>query len=128
MHDIPKPPVGAITWVDLTVPDAESVRDFYSAVTGWVPQPVAMGEYHDYTMDSPTAGPVAGVCHARGANEGLPAQWLVYVTVTALDTSLAQCRMRGGAVLREATSMGGMGRYAVIRDPAGAVLALAEFA
>jgi len=25
--------------------------------------------------------PVAGICHARGANANLPAQWLIYVAV-----------------------------------------------
>jgi predicted enzyme related to lactoylglutathione lyase len=30
--------VGTIGWIDLTVPDAKSLRDFYSAVTGWTPR------------------------------------------------------------------------------------------
>ncbi len=128
MNEAPKPPVGGITWVDLTVPDAETLRDFYSAVTGWVPEPVAMGEYHDYTMKAPSGAAVAGVCHARGVNAGLPAQWLVYVTVADLDASVTACRARGGEVLSGPASLGPMGRYAVIRDPAGAVLALAQFA
>jgi predicted enzyme related to lactoylglutathione lyase len=120
--------VGTITWVDLTVPDAEAIRDFYAAVTGWVPVPVAMGGYHDYTMGSPSGAAIAGVCHARGVNADLPQQWLVYVTVADLDASITRCRAQGGTVLREPVSMGPMGRYAVIRDPAGAVLALAQFA
>ena len=42
------PAVGSISWVDLTVPDAPGVRDFYAAVTGWRPSPVAIStrEYH----------------------------------------------------------------------------------
>ena len=31
----PRPPVGTIGWTDLTVPDADGLRDFYSAVVGW---------------------------------------------------------------------------------------------
>ena len=38
-----KPPVGTVAWTDLTVPDAEGIRDFYARVVGWVPEPVAMG-------------------------------------------------------------------------------------
>jgi predicted enzyme related to lactoylglutathione lyase len=39
---------GQIGWIDLTVPDAEGVRDFYRDVTGWTTSPIAMGDYQDY--------------------------------------------------------------------------------
>ena len=84
---------GAIGWVDLTVPNAPALRDFYSAVVGWTPQDVKMGDYADYTMRaSGTGEAVAGVCHAKGNNVGLPTQWLVYVSVPDLDASLAKIR------------------------------------
>ena len=68
---------GTIIGFDLTVPDAEAVRDFYAAVVGWQPEPFDMGDYADYFMTSPATGDtVAGVCHARGGNAGLPPQWL----------------------------------------------------
>jgi predicted enzyme related to lactoylglutathione lyase len=31
------PAIGQIGWVDLTVPNATTVRDFYQHVTGWTP-------------------------------------------------------------------------------------------
>lgn len=45
--------------------------------------------------------------------------------VAELDSSLAACAARGGAVLAGPKSMG-TARYAVIRDPAGAVVALCQ--
>lgn len=120
-------PAGAIAWIDLTVPDASALRDFYAAVTGWKPADVAMCDYSDYTMSQPETGkPVAGICHARGENAGLPPQWLIYITVTDLDESLRQCRGRGGSVVAGPKDMGSYGRLAVIQDPAGAVAALVE--
>lgn len=119
---------GTIGWIDLTVPNAGDVRDFYAAVAGWVPAPVDMGGYADFAMAPPGGDPVAGVCHARGSNAGLPAQWLIYIVVTDLDRALAEVTSRGGAILRPATAMGPSARYAVIRDPAGAVAALYEAA
>ncbi len=120
------PPVGAITWTDLTVPDADRLRDFYAAVAGWTPAPLDMGGYADYVMSQPGDGtPVAGVCHARGANADLPAQWLVYITVADLDRSMARCRELGGEVISGPRAMGA-GRFCVVRDPAGAVAALAQ--
>ena len=123
-----QPGIGTIGWTDLTVDDAPRVRDFYAAVVGWQPAEVDMGGYADYTMAAPGTGqPTAGVCHRRGTNADLPAQWIVYVVVADLDASLERCTALGGAVLSAPRGAGG-GRYAVIRDPAGAVCALYQSA
>jgi len=120
-----KPDIGTITWTDLTVDDAGELRDFYSEVVGWQPSPVDMGGYSDFTMIAPGSGkPIAGICHARGGNAGLPPQWLVYITVEDVDRSAARCVERGGEVIVGPKNMEGHGRYCVIRDPAGAVAAL----
>jgi predicted enzyme related to lactoylglutathione lyase len=125
--EMTKHPIGAITWFDLTVPDADKVRDFYSSVTGWKPEPVGMGEYNDYNMTEPESGkPAAGICHARGFNKDLPAQWLMYIIVADIEASAERCRALGGKLLTDIKSMGEMGRYCVIQDPAGAVAALFE--
>jgi uncharacterized protein len=121
MADTPKP--GAIAWTDLTVPDAEALRDFYSRVVGWTPQPLSMGEYSDYVMVSSDGSGVAGVCHARGSNADLPPQWLVYIVVRDVNASAAECVALGGTIVAGPRPMGG-GRFCVIRDPAGAVCAL----
>ena len=115
--------VGSIGWVDLTVPDAEKLRDFYSAVVGWQPRDCEMGGYQDYSMTTPSGKDTAGVCHARGVNADVPPVWLVYFTVADVAGSVAVCKANGGEVLVEPRSMGG-GTFAVIRDPAGAVCAL----
>ncbi len=120
------PPLGAIAWADLTVANAPAVRDFYAAVCGWIATDVEMGEYSDYAMSPDGGDPVSGICHARGANTGLPAQWLVYVAVPSLEVSLAACKALGGAVVTPTRDMGAYGRMAVVRDPAGAVMALIE--
>ena len=120
-----KPTPGTVAWTDLTVPDAEGIRDFYARVVGWVPESVAMGEYADFNMTVPVTGqPVAGICHARGVNADLPPVWIVYLVVEELDTSLTTVQEGGGEVLVGPRSMGPGSAYAVIRDPAGAVVAL----
>lgn len=127
MSDDKTLPTGRIAWCDLTISDADAIRDFYTDVVGWTPSPVDMGEYNDYAMvPSGDDAPVAGICHQRGPNEGLPTQWLIYITVSDLDESIARCKKRGGSVVLGPKSMGGDSRYCVIRDPAGAVAALYE--
>ncbi|HET9226957.1 MAG TPA: VOC family protein [Thermoanaerobaculia bacterium] len=121
---MPKPEVGTIGWHDLTVPNADEVRDFYTAVTGWKPQGLNMGDYEDYVMLAPGGQGVAGVCHARGSNAGVPPQWLIYITVEDVDESIRQCEQRGGKVLHGPRDLGTYGRFCVIQDPAGAVAGL----
>jgi predicted enzyme related to lactoylglutathione lyase len=118
---------GKIGWIDLTVPNAAALRDFYHDVTGWTPSPVQMGDYQDFCMHPPgETQPVAGICHARGENADLPAVWMVYITVDDLDQSIRRCQELGGKQLRPLTSMGTQGRFCVIEDPAGAICALYE--
>jgi predicted enzyme related to lactoylglutathione lyase len=118
---------GTIGWVDLTVPDAQQVRDFYREVVGWDSVGLDMGGYEDYCMNvSGTDETVAGICHARGANAAAPAVWMVYINVANLDASMAAVTSRGGEVLSAVRTMPGQGRYCIIRDPAGAVATLYE--
>ena len=124
MSNEPKP-TGSISWVDLTITDAEKIRDFYEEVVGWKHDDVSMGDYADYCMiPSEGEGPVAGICHARGTNIDLPAQWLIYITVPDADAAASKCTAMGGRVIVGPKQMGPAGRYCVIQDPSGAVAAL----
>ena len=120
-----KPTIGTIAWLDLTVPDAEELRDFYADVVGWEPSPVPMEEYEDFNMNVPgTETAVAGVCHARGSNADFPPHWLIYVVVEDARASAERCEELGGEIVVPMRSLGEHGTYCVIRDPAGAVMAL----
>ena len=116
MSSTPRP--GTISWQDLTVEDAESIRDFYASVTGWSPEPISMGSYSDFVMNDADGDGAAGICHARGGNADLPAQWIIYITVADLQASIHRCEQLGGKVVKRAE------QFCVIQDPAGAVCAL----
>ena len=120
-----KPALGRIAWTDLTVKDAPAIRDFWAQVAGWSPDEVSMGEYADFNMRDAEGRPAAGVCHARGSNADLPPVWLSYVSVADLDVSLEAAVRLGGEVAVDPRGPVG-GRMAVVRDPAGAMLALWE--
>jgi uncharacterized protein len=121
-----KPEVGSIAWRDLTVKDADGVRDFYAKVVGWKVVPVEMGGYSDYCMVPPKGKtPEAGVCHKRGPNAKLPSQWLMYVVVADVVKSLATAKKLGGKALTPILPQG-PNRFVVIQDPAGAVIGLYE--
>lgn len=115
--------VGDIVWHDLTVKDADSVSNFYEQVVGWEKAAVSMGDYDDYNMNKPTGECAAGVCHARGSNAKIPAQWMMYVKVADAEVSAQQCIALGGEIIDGPRSMGG-DTYYFIKDPAGAALAI----
>ena len=121
-----KPVAGTIGWHDLTVSNAEAVRDFYGKVVGWHFESVPMGDYEDFSMMTTAGECTAGICHSRGSNDGLPSQWLMYIHVDNLDQSLGEVRDGGGEIVAGPTTIPDYGSYAVIRDPAGAVCALFE--
>ena len=125
MDDQDAKPAGSVIWLDLTSNHAPMLRDFYASVVGWRAQPVDMGEYSDFMMIRPDGTPAAGICHARGANADMPAMWLPYVVVDDVEKSSIACVRRGGTIITESLYSGDV-RYCVIRDPAGAFLALIE--
>jgi predicted enzyme related to lactoylglutathione lyase len=121
------PRTGLIKWADLTVDNAESVRDFYSGVVGWESVGLPVEGREDFVMTHPETGdPAAGICHQDGSLIGLPQQWLVYVTIDDLDDSIAACNELGGRVVFGPRDSETMGRWCVVEDPAGAVMALTE--
>lgn len=116
---------GAITWIDLTVPEGERLRDFYADVIGWKTMDISMGDYNDYCMISPDDDVVrSGVCHQRGVNKDLPPAWIMYVNVADLDASLEAVKKGGGEMIGDIRKMGEKARYCIIKDPAGAYLGL----
>ncbi len=119
-----KEPAGKVIWVDLTVPNAEAVSDFYKEIVGWERAPVSQGDYHDYNMmrgDTPTTG----ICYKRGFNQDVPSQWMLYLTVDDYEDKIAKVTELGGKILIPTRGEVG-GRFAVIEDPAGAVCTLYE--
>ena len=126
MSDEPKMKPGEIVWRDIAVPDAAALRDFYCQVVGWASEGLDMGGYEDYVMVPPgSADGVAGVCHARGENAGLPPQWLIYIAVADLDESIRSCERLGGEIVHGPRALGSS-RFCVVRDPVGAVCGLIQ--
>ena len=112
---------GTVGWIDLTVGQADQVRDFYRQVVGWGVSEVEVEDHVDYSMTADGVD-VAGVCWRRGVNANVPAGWIPYFVVTDLEASLRAVREGGGEIVqvRQEQSNG----IAMIKDPSGAVCAL----
>jgi len=118
--------LGKIVWYDLTVPNADEVRDFYSSVVGWKFSEHPMGDYSDYEMKPKDSDEtVAGICHAKGVNASVPHVWMLYITVENVQHSADECVRLGGKIIDGPRLMGKLS-FCVIQDPAGAMIGLIE--
>ncbi|MBT0586307.1 VOC family protein [Alteromonas oceanisediminis] len=116
--------IGQMGWIDLTVDNADEIKDFYASVVGWSTQRVEMDGYNDYSMQMPVSGKdVAGICHRKGSNAELPAKWLPYFIVQDIEHALANVVARNGKTLSDIRTYGNS-KFVIIEDPAGAVCAL----
>jgi|tagenome__1003787_1003787.scaffolds.fasta_scaffold20522826_1 predicted enzyme related to lactoylglutathione lyase len=117
---------GGLSWEDLRSSDPDAARAFYTAVFGFVAEPLEMAG-PDYTTFSSAAGeaPLGGMGGMFGAPERTPSHWLVYFGVTDVTSAVQAARSSGGAVLAERFETP-FGPMAALRDPAGAVFWITE--
>jgi uncharacterized protein len=125
MSESKKSNIGTIAWRDLTVSNAEEIKDFYCKVVGWKASPHDMGDYDDFDIKTPEGETVTGICHAKETNANIPPQWLMYVKVENVKNSAEICVANGGKIIDGPRMMGQM-VFCVIQDPAGAVIAIHE--
>lgn len=113
----------SVAWNELHTRDVETASRFYEAVFGWEADhtPAGGAPYTQWQVDGRT---VAGGTTV-GLSEGHPPYWLVYFAVHECDATVARARELGAAVVTPATSFE-YGRFAVLRDPQGAVVAVAS--
>ncbi len=120
---------GRFMWHELMTSDTAAARQFYTQVVGWGasqwPTPPD-GAPVDYTMWMAGEGPVGGLMGIpkEGPVKDAPPNWLAYVAGPDVDARVGETTRRGGAVIAPAMTMPGVGRFAVLRDPQGAVFAV----
>jgi predicted enzyme related to lactoylglutathione lyase len=117
--------VGAFVWYDVMTTDTKAAEAFYQAVLGWSAADAGMGG-DGYTIFSAGANMVAGLMllpdEARAA--GIPPAWSGYVAVDDVDAYAIRVQTAGGAICRPPEDIPGVGRFAVVADPYGAVFLL----
>ncbi|MFH1843703.1 MAG: VOC family protein [bacterium] len=114
-----QPVAGQFCWTELSTPNPDGARDFYTAIFGWDSRDMPMGEAGTYTIfrrgekDESGMMPTPVGCQA-------PANWLPYIAVDNTDSVTAAARELGAQVHVEPQDIPDVGRFAVIADPTGA--------
>jgi predicted enzyme related to lactoylglutathione lyase len=111
---------GQFVWYELTTPDVDAAKRFYSRVTGWGTQRFD----DDYDMWTSGGRPIGGLMHLGDEmrQQGVPPNWLPYVESDDVDATAAKAASLGGRVVYGPEDIpGGGGRFVVLQDPQGAM-------
>ena len=118
---------GRFIWYELITPDMDGAKRFYGDLIGWTAQDMPTpGGAEPYSVFSNDGNGVAGMMNLGAAMkaEGMPPNWTGYVCVDDCDAAAAKVESLGGSVKRPPMDIPGIGRFAIVADPAGAVFAI----
>jgi predicted enzyme related to lactoylglutathione lyase len=120
-------PYGRFVWHELMTHDPDAAIAFYTKVVGWTITPWADDpSYRQWT--APRGRTVGGVMRLPPEAEqlGAPPQWLFYLGVADADDTVGAALERRGKVVNGPVEMTGIGKFAVLNDPQGAVFAILQ--
>lgn len=111
---------GTLCWADLSTPDAAAAAGFYSGLFGYTFPPGEGGYLHIQNGEHF----IGGIPPAAHRQPNSPPHWLLYLQVEDCDASAAKAKELGASVYVPPMTMEGIGRWAVLADPQGAVFSL----
>jgi predicted enzyme related to lactoylglutathione lyase len=119
---------GSLIWSELAVRDTGPEPDFYRAVFGWVADTAPMGgtEYTTWRLGDHPVGGMIRMDEQWPAE--MPPHWMTYFAVEDVDAACAQATELGATVHVPPKDIEGVGRFAVIGDPHGAVFSVITMA
>lgn len=116
---------GRFIWYELMTPDIEGAKAFYGDVVGWTATEMPGGDMPYWVLEADGRG-VGGAMALGDEHEaaGVPPNWTGYVAVDDADASAAKATSLGGSVMRPPQDIPGVGRFAIVADPSGAIIAV----
>jgi predicted enzyme related to lactoylglutathione lyase len=113
---------GAFSWCELMAPDTDSAKAFYTKLFGW--ETDQMGpEMGNYLVVKTGGKGIGGIMKPPPHMQGAPSAWTTYVTVDDVDATAKAAGELGGKVLVPPMDIPTVGRFTVLQDPQGAVIA-----
>lgn len=112
---------GAFSWSELITTDPAAAADFYGPLFGWQIETMDMpaGPYRVVKLGDQAIG---GIMSMPLGAPAMPPNWGCYVTVDQVDALVERVVDLGGTVIVAPMPVPGVGRFAVIQDPQGALL------
>ncbi|MDQ3751499.1 MAG: VOC family protein [Actinomycetota bacterium] len=119
-------PPGTFSWTDLGTSDFAGAKDFYSELFGWELEDMPAGEGMVYSMARLDGSYVAGIYELdeEQRSQGIPPNWLSYVTVDEIESRTSEAERLGAAVVSPPLDVLDSGRMSLLSDPTGAMFAM----
>lgn len=114
---------GAVVWHELMTTDVSAAKKFYSRLFGWESTDTEMMPGFTYTMLKQNGKDFGGLMAITPEWGDVKPHWLQYVAVPDVDDAAAQAESLGGQVSVPPHDIP-VGRFAILKDPAGAVIAV----
>jgi len=111
----------AVTFFEITGPDGQALRTFYSGVFGWMLEAQPFPGYAYLSTDVPGER----ACGIREEKERAPER-VLYIRVPALAEALDKVVAAGGTVVIPPMTIPGGPTFALFADPAGNATGLLE--
>lgn len=111
---------GRFIWHQLNTTDRVAAKQFYGDLLGWQYRDNDMGGEMVYTEVGVDGEYFGGVMNLM-APEGTPPHWIAYISTDDVDASAKQLTDLGGQIYHGPEDMPGIGRFALVADPQGAV-------
>jgi predicted enzyme related to lactoylglutathione lyase len=115
----------AICWNELATTDTTRAGTFYTSLLGWSAE-APTARTAGYTLFTDGGVPRGGMLTIAPEWGPVPPSWLVYFAVSDCEGRTALAQSLGGAVRLPPTEAEGVGRFAVLVDPQGAVFAVIQ--
>ncbi len=111
-----------VTHFEIYGEDLPTLADFYQELFGWTVSKVPGIDYHTIQTGVNGSSGIRGGLQRRPIPE--PRSWVHYVSVDAIDETVAEVERLGGRVIRPKTAVPQTAWYAVLEDPEGNVFAV----
>jgi predicted enzyme related to lactoylglutathione lyase len=119
---------GDVAWTELFTRDVSRAKQFYGEVFGWTYDSFVM-EGYEYTVAKTPEAAVVGISPVEvGPVNTTQAYWLSTVEVDDVDAAVATAAGLGAAIIQQPKDVPNIGRFAVMRDPNGAAIAMLQSA
>lgn len=117
---------GVFSWNELMTTDMSAAKKFYKEALGWKLQDLDNPDMA-YAIAKKGDREVAGIRGMPDEAQGMPPSWGSYVTVDDVDARVARVQSLGGKLCAGPQDIPNVGRFAVITDPQGAMLAMITY-
>ncbi len=114
--------LGSFYWNELWTTDDHAAMAFYTEVVGFAFRGMDMGPMGTYRVASASGADRGGLM--KSPNPKAPPMWLPYVKVDDCDKTTARAKKLGGTVIAEPSDIPEVGRFSILQDPTGAVIAV----